>query len=89
MFELFRIYLSGIPKEMYGNNLYLYLDTFLFEIICLTFSTDKEISDPIYNESHHYTWTWNHFKIADSAEVLANLSQTNLLYSIVRHPFER
>merc|ERR1712095_154391 len=66
MLELFRIYLSGIPKEI----------------------TDKEISDPIYNESHHYTWTWNHFKVEDS-EILTNLSRTTLLYSIVRHPFER
>ena len=62
---------------------------FVKKWLYLNFSTDKEISDPIYNESHHYTWTWNHFKIADSAEVVSNLSHSNLLYSIVRHPFER
>mgnify|MGYP001221158179 CR=1 FL=1 len=54
----------------------------------LFFRTDKEISDPIYNESLHYNWTWDHFKINDT-ETVANLSRTNLLYSIVRHPFER
>ena len=85
MFELFRIYLPEIPKEMSNQILSFHISQ---SKIILLFRTDKEISDPIINESLYYSWTWDHFKITDS-ETVVNLSRNNLLYSIVRHPFER
>ena len=51
-------------------------------------STALEISDPVYPESLHYSWAAEHFK-PQSPEQIRNLSRSALLYSIVRHSFER
>ena len=35
-----------------------------------------------------YSWTTNHFAV-ESKEKIQQISKTSLLYSIVRHPYER
>ena len=46
-----------------------------------------DVSNSFYPQSI-YTWTVRHFGV-ESEEKIKEISKTSLLYSIVRHPYER
>lgn len=79
--------LSGVPEERYSL---LQLRIKIWIIITCSINEDVEKmkkSISFYPQSI-YTWTVNYFSVG-SKKKIEELSKTSLLYSIVRHPYER